>query len=95
MRGWRSPRLGITFGLDGLELNLNHPDGSRFLSFVELSQRREEAEERAFAEMMARADMEEALTAAEARVESEAKSRAEAEARVHELEEKLRAAGLL
>ena len=82
MRGWRSPRLGIAFGLDGLELLLYHPDGSRFLSFVELNQRREEAEDRAFAEMMARADVEEALTAAEARVQSEAKSRAEAEARV-------------
>lgn len=109
MRGWRSPRLGITFGLDGLDLLLYHPDGSRFLSFLELAQRREEAEERALAELLTRTDLEESLTAAEQRIETEilarqaaeqraqaeTEARAAAEAQIRQLEAKLSAAGLL
>jgi Uma2 family endonuclease len=47
MHGWVSPRLGIRFDLSGDELVIYHPDGQRFLTFLELSQRQREAERRA------------------------------------------------
>ena len=109
MIGWQSPRLGVRFLLSGYHLQLEHPDGSRFLSFVELSKRIEEVEDRALSELLARADVEEALVKseqgrfdaeqarldAEQQVQIEVNARAQAEARLHELEAKLREAGLL
>ena len=44
IEGWVSPRLGVRFGLHDGELLLNTPDGSSFLSYVELARRREAAE---------------------------------------------------
>ena len=81
MNNWRSPRLDIRFVLAGLELELYYPDGSRFLSFVELNQRLEQAEHRALEALL---EIDEVETRAQ-----------QAEARVKELEEKLRTAGLL
>ena len=81
MIGWLSPRLGIRFDLGGVDLVLYDPAGSRFLTFLELNQRRQQAEARAQAE-------------AEARTEAEARAE-KAEARVQELEAKLKQAGLL
>lgn len=48
MQNWNSPRLGIRFFLKGLELQIFNPDGSRFLSFLEINERLEQAEKRAF-----------------------------------------------
>lgn len=49
MEGWVSPRLGIRFALEGRELVLFRPDGSRFESYSEvraqLNQERQRAEE--------------------------------------------------
>jgi Uma2 family endonuclease len=45
--GWMSPRLGIRFDLSGAELVIYRPDGKPFLTFVELMQQRQLAEERA------------------------------------------------
>lgn len=109
MQGWRSPRLGIRFELDGLELNLYYPDEGRFLTMIELNERRKEAElfasvarDRADAALeQMEAAIEQAQSAREqaesAREQAEAESQARraAEARVRELEEKLRQAGLL
>lgn len=109
MNGWHSPRLGIRFELDGLELNLYYPDEGRFLTMIELNERRKAAELRAEV-AQDRADvaieqMEAAMAQAEVaqqqakvaqqQAEIEAQTRREAEARVHALEEKLRQAGLL
>jgi Uma2 family endonuclease len=47
MDGWVSPRLGIRFEIDAEGLALYYPDGRRFLSFVELAERADEAELRA------------------------------------------------
>lgn len=48
MEGWVSPRLGIQFALEGRELVLFRPDGSRFESYSEvraqLNQERQRAE---------------------------------------------------
>ena len=48
MEGWVSPRLGIRFGLEGMELLLFRPDDSRFETYTEvreqLSVERERAE---------------------------------------------------
>ena len=38
MADWVSPRLGIRFALEGIELALYRPDGRRFETFVELDQ---------------------------------------------------------
>ncbi len=81
IRGWRSPRLGVQFDLEGLDLSLTYPDGRRFLSFLELNQARVTAEQR--------------IQQLEAQADAEGRARAEAEARVQELEAKLRQAGLL
>jgi Uma2 family endonuclease len=43
MRGWVSPRLGVTFELDGTDLCLTGPDSRRFASYVELTKQRNEA----------------------------------------------------
>ena len=95
MKGWVSPRLGITFDLEGNDLVLSYPDGRRFLTFLELNQRRQEAEAQAQIEAEARTQAEARAEQAEARAETEAKARAEAEARAKELEAKLKQAGLL
>jgi Uma2 family endonuclease len=42
MHGWISPRLGIRFAWTEETLRLYRPDGSRFLSFVELARQRDE-----------------------------------------------------
>lgn len=47
MVGWVSPRLGIRFDLDGIELVLCRPDGERFATYVELMAQRDQAEQRA------------------------------------------------
>jgi Uma2 family endonuclease len=44
---WVSPRLGIRFDGSGTELRILRPDGNPFLSYVEIAQRAEQAEERA------------------------------------------------
>ncbi len=88
MNNWHSPRLGIRFVLAGLELELYNPDGSRFLSFVELSQRLEQAEQRALEALLEIDEVEQRAEQAETRAE-------QAETRVKALEEQLRAAGLL
>lgn len=47
LQGWKSPRLGITFGTHNGELILIRPNGERFLSYVELSEIAERDRERA------------------------------------------------
>ncbi|MFV9505334.1 MAG: Uma2 family endonuclease [Oscillochloridaceae bacterium umkhey_bin13] len=44
MEGWVSPRTGVRFGLEGPDLVLTRPDGTRFKSYLELDQERAEAE---------------------------------------------------
>lgn len=95
MTGWVSPRLGITFDLEGPELVLSYPDGRRFLTYVELNRRREAAERQARAEAEAREAAEQrAQVEAEAREAAEQRAR-EAEARLKAYEAKLKQAGLL
>lgn len=56
MQGWVSPRMGTRFTLERGELVLYRPDGERFIPYVELRQRMEQAEQRAqTAEQRARA----------------------------------------
>ncbi|MBW4621175.1 MAG: Uma2 family endonuclease [Cyanosarcina radialis HA8281-LM2] len=44
MNGWVSPRLGIRFETGEGEMKIYHPDGQRFLTSIELSQRATQAE---------------------------------------------------
>jgi len=47
MAGWVSPRLGIRFEPTPEGLEIFRPDGQKFLSYTELAQQLEQAEERA------------------------------------------------
>lgn len=47
MQGWVSPLLGVRFTLEGDALVLYRPDGERFVPYVELRRRMEQAEQRA------------------------------------------------
>ena len=47
MAGWVSPRLGVRFELEGNTLQLYHPDGERFATYVELAQQRQQERQRA------------------------------------------------
>ena len=54
MEDWVSPRLKVKFTLENGELVLYHPDGSRFLTYVELARQREQAQRLAEQEREAR-----------------------------------------
>ncbi len=47
MENWVSPKLGVRFTLEGVDLVLYRPDGRRFENFVELEQRAEAERQRA------------------------------------------------
>jgi len=47
MQGWVSPLLGIKFQLEQGELAIYRPDGQKFSSFVQLSERADQQEQRA------------------------------------------------
>ena len=79
--GWRSPRLGIRFAMDGNELQLTYPTGERFLTFVEIDQRRRLAEARALEATEYALEAREQAVEAEERAQQEAQARTEAEAR--------------
>ncbi len=78
MRGWVSPRLGVQFDLDGLDLCLTGLDGERFASFLEVAQQARGARQRAVAKFTAR-------QAAEQRAEAEAAARRAAEEEIARL----------
>jgi Uma2 family endonuclease len=85
MRGWTSPRLGVSFDLDGVDLCLSGPDGRRFEGYVEVALRAD-AEARARLSAELRADgAEQARLAAEQRAEAEAQARAALEAELARL----------
>jgi len=73
MQGWISPRLGVRFTLEGTELVAYRPDGERFVPYVELCQRLEQAQ-RAVEEAQ-RAAEQERLRAEQAQREAEAARR--------------------
>ena len=101
MEGWISPRLGIRFALEGLDLALYRPDGLRFETFLELEQRakaerqRAETERQRADEQYRRAETERQRAEIERQRADEAQQRAETERRRAErLAEQLRALGI-
>ena len=80
IKNWVSPRLEIRFDLSGEELQLFRPDGARFLSYVEIAQQAEQAEQRA-------EQAEQRAEQAETQLERE-------QQRSQALAERLRAAGI-
>jgi Uma2 family endonuclease len=85
IEGWVSPRLGVRFGLRGDELVLENPDGTPFLSYLELARRREAAEQQAgAAAARARAERERAEAERE-RAEAERERADRLAARLREL----------
>lgn len=47
IENWVSPRLGIRFSVSGEELQIYRPDGAKFLSYIEIAQKAQQAEQRA------------------------------------------------
>lgn len=93
MANWVSPRLGIRFDLSGEELQIYHPDGRRFLTFLELEQRANQAEQRA---NQAERQVEQERQRAEQerqRAEQERQRAEQAEQRAARLAEQLRSLG--
>ena len=80
MDGWVSPRLGIRFDLSGEELRIYRPDGQRFLTFEELADRAEQAEQERDAERSTRQQMEQERN-------TERTARQQAEFRVVQMEQ--------
>jgi Uma2 family endonuclease len=91
---WVSPRLGIRFEIRTGKLKVLRPDGTKFLTYVELDQQFKTAGHRAEAEAQ-RAEAEAQRANEEARRANEEARRAEsAEERAARLAEKLRELGL-
>jgi Uma2 family endonuclease len=100
MHGWISPRLGIRFEMNAGELALYHPDGRRFLTYLELERQRAEDAKARVKEEQARklADWERERAEKEReRAEKErdqaAREKATAEAAAERLRAQLRALG--
>jgi hypothetical protein len=94
MDGWISPRLGIRFALEGLDLVLYRPDGRRFETFVELEQRAETERQRAETERQRAEEEYQRAETERQRAETE-RQRAETERqRAERLAEQLRALGI-
>lgn len=74
---WVSPQLGIRFDLSGEELQIYHPDGTRFLSYTEISQQLEQEQQQLEQERQRAQQAEEQLEQERQRAEAE-RQRAEA-----------------
>ena len=96
MRGWTSPRLGVRFDLDGLDLCVTGPDGRRFVTVLEVRQQadqeaqaRRAAEQRAAREVQARREAEQRVAMEAQRAMQEAQRAAQAEQRAAAAEAEL------
>jgi Uma2 family endonuclease len=79
MRGWTSPRLGVHFELEGVDLCLTGPDGQRFATYLEIARQAAQEAQRADREAQRAAQEAQRAEHAEHRAEQEAQ-RAEQEA---------------
>jgi Uma2 family endonuclease len=79
MRGWVSPRLGLHFDLEGMDLCLTRPDGRRLVSYVEVTRQAESAAQRAESEAQ-RAEREKQRAEQEAQRAKQEAQRAKQEA---------------
>jgi len=84
---WVSPLLQIRFDLSGEELQIIRPDGEKFLSYVEISQRYVDIAQRYV-------ETAQQLKVVQSQVEEEQQRATQAEQRAAMLAERLRAAGI-
>jgi Uma2 family endonuclease len=87
MDGWVSPRLGVRFTIESGELALYHPDGRRFVTYVELMREREQAQQQAAQERQEREQ-------AQQQAAQERQEREQAQQRADRLAAQLRALGI-
>jgi Uma2 family endonuclease len=87
MDSWVSPRLKIKFDLSGKELVIYRPDGTRFFTFDELMQQKEEAEKQA-------KEAEKQAKEAETQAREADRRAKKAEERARRLAERLRELGI-
>lgn len=85
MPGHISARLGIRFELDGLDLKLYGPDGSPFLTFLELFERRLESDQRAEEDRLARLQAQQRADAERQRADAERQRADQLAAKLREL----------
>lgn len=88
MAGWVSPLLGIRFDWKPDGLTIQNPDGTPFLTFVEIAERRLRAEEEAREAKTAAKTAQKTATDALAKEQSANAKAIAAEARVHSAEAK-------
>jgi Uma2 family endonuclease len=94
MVGWVSPRLRIRFAVENGEIQIYHPDGRRFATFLDIAARAEK-ERQAKEAALARADQEHRdREAALAQAERERQEKEAALARAERLAAQLRALGI-
>ncbi|MCW6051238.1 Uma2 family endonuclease [Lyngbya sp. CCAP 1446/10] len=79
VNGWVSPRMGVRFQVSETELEIFRPDGTPFVSFVELAQLREQAESRAEQEQQRAEQEQQRAEQAESRAEQERQRTQQAE----------------
>jgi Uma2 family endonuclease len=93
MHGWISPRLRIRFDMSGSELVIYGPDGQRFLTFTELMQQKQQAEQLTEQERRAREEERRAKEKERRAKEKERRAKEEAQQRAERLAEQLRKLG--
>ncbi|MEM9537918.1 MAG: Uma2 family endonuclease [Cyanobacteria bacterium P01_E01_bin.42] len=89
MENWTSPRLGIRFTTGEGELVLFHPDGERFVDFVEVVEQRDRALETADRERLEKELEKQRADRQQERAEREQKQREQAESELQQLKAKL------
>ena len=92
--GYTSPRLGVRFDMSGEELVVVRPDGGRFLTNLELEQRKAVAEQRSAEAEQRSAEAEQRSAEAEQRVAAEKRLTANLAQNLEHLRAKMLAAGL-
>jgi len=94
MEGWVSPRLQVTFHVDGNDLRLSGPDGRLFVSYLELAAQREEEERKRKEADKRRLRAEKLRQKAEQQKREEERRRLAAEDSVAALRAQLKALGI-
>ncbi len=94
MNGWVSPRLGIRFDTSSAELRVYRPDGQRFLTYLEVTERREQDRKAREEERRLREEERRAREQAQQRANQERQRAELAEQKAERLAAQLRALGV-
>jgi hypothetical protein len=93
-KSWTSPLLGIRFDLSGIEMVVYRPDGQPFLTFLELKELEEKAQEEARAARRQAASAKRQATLAQRKADKAEREAADAHQRAERLAARLRELGI-